>query len=133
MKPAVLTDLESNQEYVLPEDNKPKKIGRRPDCDISLSYRTVSGYHATIIHEKGGSVYIWDNNSTNGTYITRGNTNEEIDVQENTRQLKTRTQVFKGDVIRLGKNTRLKLDTRDVEAERKAKEKQKLEDTLLDM
>lgn len=43
-------------------------VGRRPNNDLCLSHRTVSGHHAELVIE-GESVFLNDLNSTNGTFI----------------------------------------------------------------
>jgi two-component system cell cycle response regulator len=43
-------------------------IGRRPECDIRVRERAVSGVHAEIVRSNGG-VMIRDLASTNGTLV----------------------------------------------------------------
>ncbi|MCD8294659.1 MAG: FHA domain-containing protein [Clostridia bacterium] len=46
-----------------------KTVGRLPGNDIVISQPDVSGTHAFLIRRKDGTVMIFDNNSTNGTYV----------------------------------------------------------------
>ena len=43
-------------------------VGRKPDNDIVLENATVSGYHCKL-YEAGGTWFVEDLNSTNGTFI----------------------------------------------------------------
>jgi diguanylate cyclase (GGDEF)-like protein len=43
-------------------------VGRRPECDIRLRERAVSGIHAEVIRE-GETITVTDLASTNGTYV----------------------------------------------------------------
>lgn len=46
------------------------KIGRNPDCEISLPSSTVSRRHAEI-RQEGSQFFLKDLNSTNGTLLNR--------------------------------------------------------------
>jgi pSer/pThr/pTyr-binding forkhead associated (FHA) protein len=43
--------------------------GRSTDNHIVINDPEVSGKHLTIAHQPDGSIVVWDNNSTNGTYV----------------------------------------------------------------
>lgn len=74
-----------NQTFPL---NKPKVIiGRAQENDIMIPIQTVSGHHASITIE-GGSFYLTDLGSTNGTFVNGSRVNKAI--------LKS------GDMIKLG-------------------------------
>lgn len=44
-------------------------IGRRPECDVRVRERAVSGVHAEVIRSENGNVTINDLASTNGTLV----------------------------------------------------------------
>ena len=52
----------------VPVANGPVTIGRLPDNTIHVDDSAVSGHHARIVKEKGRYV-LYDENSTNGTYL----------------------------------------------------------------
>jgi hypothetical protein len=54
------------REYAISE--RPVTIGRLPDNTIQLDNLSVSGHHARIVRENGAFV-LYDENSTNGTYV----------------------------------------------------------------
>ena len=58
----------------------PFRVGRREGFDLCLSSPTVSGLHAEIL-EEDGELWLYDLNSTNGTYVNE----ERIDVKVNLR------------------------------------------------
>jgi len=64
-KARILVDPQTGEEYVL---KNYIKIGRAANSDIPTDpdMLVVSGFHATIVNEKG-YVYVWDNRSTNRT------------------------------------------------------------------
>lgn len=63
-------------------------VGRRPNNDLCLSHRTVSGEHASLTVE-GSSLFLEDKNSTNGTFV-------------NGRRLSGSITLEPGDVIHFG-------------------------------
>ncbi|MCG2725575.1 MAG: FHA domain-containing protein [Elusimicrobia bacterium] len=66
--PKLLLKFESS---VIKEINLDKplfSIGRKPDNDIVLEHTTVSGYHCKI-YDAGGSFFVEDLGSTNGTFL----------------------------------------------------------------
>ena len=127
MKSKILVDLVSGFSHELPDDSKIRKIGRARDCGIkTLSGergRNVSKYHACIVHEKGGAVYIWDTESKNGTYIERDG---------KLIQVFSREQVFPGEKIYLGLNYQMELGIEDVVAKRNVEQRERLRDTKTD-
>lgn len=65
-------------------------IGRREDCDVSLSYDSqVSREHAVLIFEDG-KFWLEDSNSTNGTYV-------------DDEQIKGRVGIHPGQLFRVGR------------------------------
>jgi len=50
------------------EIKSPFRVGRSPDCELTLSNRSVSGFHAKIVDEDGG-LWLHDEASTNGTFV----------------------------------------------------------------
>lgn len=52
----------------IPLHSFPFRVGRRMDMSLSLSGRTVSGFHAEIV-EDGEKIFVQDISSTNGTYV----------------------------------------------------------------
>ncbi len=67
----------------VPVDGNPWVVGRKSGVSLKLQFRTVSGNHANMWVD-GGSLYLQDLNSTNGTYINgkRLEPNETIHVSE---------------------------------------------------
>lgn len=63
-------------------------VGRRPNNDLCLSHRTVSGHHAELSVEDG-VLYLDDLNSTNGTFL-------------NGRKVARSERLDTGDVIHFG-------------------------------
>lgn len=63
-------------------------VGRRPNNDLCLSHRTVSGDHAALSVE-GSVLFLEDLNSTNGTFL-------------NGRRVAGSTEIDTGDVIHFG-------------------------------
>ncbi len=82
---ALLRVLENNQEY--PLTGKVIVIGRNPKCDIVVSHPGTSARHALIVNS-GGTYFIEDLNSVNGTFI-------------GTERLAQRTRLTSGDMIEL--------------------------------
>lgn len=87
MKPLVLTDLITKQQFVL-MPGQTKTIGRAKDRDLKTlsgietdrynesqieTAKTVSKHHATLYYDKSGVFYIWDDKSRNGTYYCENN------------------------------------------------------------
>ena len=98
-KPIQLMHPDGHVDIVNP--GQTKTIGRSRGCDISALESHVSGSHATISYERNKTAYVWDNGSTNGTYIQRGH--ETIKVIE-------KTQLFVGDIIYLSNRYHLTLE-----------------------
>jgi hypothetical protein len=63
-------------------------LGRSADADIRLDDRYASGFHARVFN-RGGSYFVEDLNSTNGTLL-------------NSRELHGEAELTPGDVIRIG-------------------------------
>ena len=63
-------------------------LGRSPDADIRLDDRYASGIHARV-YGRGGSYYVEDMNSTNGTLL-------------NSQELHGEAELRAGDKIRIG-------------------------------
>ncbi|MGA1823989.1 MAG: FHA domain-containing protein [bacterium] len=76
-------------------------IGRNRDNLIQINNQSVSKYHAMIIKDKEGKVYVEDLNSSNGTYVNE----KQIHQQE----------LKNGDEILIGKHT-IKIFLADSEA-----------------
>jgi pSer/pThr/pTyr-binding forkhead associated (FHA) protein len=55
-------------------------IGRSPDADIRIEDRYASQIHARI-YSRGGSYYVEDMNSTNGTFLNTRRLNGEAELQ----------------------------------------------------
>ena len=62
-------------------------VGRHDTNDIQLASRTVSNFHAEVMHEEGRLV-LRDLGSTNGTYINEAKIHE--------------AQISSGDCVRIG-------------------------------
>lgn len=136
VKPKVLVDYITGERHVIPNDNLERTIGRASDCQIrtlaeseyNRNYsndkikiaRTVSRIHATVKHETDGTFYIWDNNSTHGTYLERDEENERIF---------RRKQIFPNEIIILGLGYKFNLESADIESEEKAEKRFRDEDT----
>ena len=58
-------DVEAHKNVAI---SPPFRIGRNPDYDLCLPCNSVSGLHAEII-EEDGEIWLWDLNSTNGTFV----------------------------------------------------------------
>lgn len=71
-------------------------VGRLPVCDIELEHDSVSRQHAVIQHRSTGQVYVYDLNSTHGTFV-------------NKRKVKPMVYVplRNGDMVRFGQTTRV--------------------------
>ena len=63
-------------------------LGRSPDADVRLDDRYASGIHARVFG-RGGSYYVEDMNSTNGTLL-------------NSQELHGEAELSPGDKIRIG-------------------------------
>jgi len=76
-------------------------IGRNPDCTITITGdRLVSGRHCEIALDDDGNLYVADLNSSNGTFVLRG--------QMQPWRVTSRFFLMDNDVLRIG-NTLLKL------------------------
>ena len=71
----------------IPLDKEATTIGRKEENDIVIDNQAVSGHHAKIVQE-GGSFFIEDLSSLNGTFVN----GYKI----------TRCELFKGDTILVG-------------------------------
>ena len=80
-------DEEVIGEYLLHKESM--TIGRNPDNDICIDDSVVSSYHARILTH-GDRSYVYDLNSTNGTYV-------------NSRPIKKHRVLKHGDVITITK------------------------------
>ena len=61
----------------------PFRIGRREGCDLCLASQNVSGLHAEILEEGEGELWLYDLNSTNGTFHNDHRIRERIRLREN--------------------------------------------------
>lgn len=61
----------------------PFRIGRREGCDLCLPSQNVSGLHAEILEEEEGQLWLYDLNSTNGTFLNDQRIRERIPLREN--------------------------------------------------
>lgn len=66
--PKILLKFETSVIKEIPLDKPVLTVGRKPDNDIVLDNATVSGHHCKI-YEAGGTWFVEDLNSTNGTYV----------------------------------------------------------------
>ncbi len=79
----VADDCESDQ---MPERiplTPPFRIGRREGCDLCLASQNVSGLHAEVLEEEEGELWLYDLNSTNGTFHNEQRIRERIRLREN--------------------------------------------------
>lgn len=122
-KARVLVDLVKKEEYIL-TPYKETTIGKLPDNDIQTNplVETVSRHHATVYNEDG-SVYIWDNKSKNGTYIYEKDKNDREWITK-------RTLVPLNFTIVFGGTYKMRLEERDLKAEKSNEEKLRNEDTM---
>jgi hypothetical protein len=70
-------------------------LGRSPDADIRLDDRYASGIHARVFN-RGGTYFVEDMNSTNGTLL-------------NSQELHGEAELVEGDAIRIG-DTELRME-----------------------
>ena len=61
----------------------PFRVGRREGCDLCLASQNVSGLHAEILEEGEGQLWLYDLNSTNGTFLNDQRIRERIRLREN--------------------------------------------------
>ncbi len=73
-------------------------IGRGSSCDVALSDDGVSRHHAKLVVEENGTVTLIDLDSTNGTYLNRGQVE--------------RAKVRDGDDIQIGPDVTLRFGFR---------------------
>jgi VWFA-related protein len=106
---AKLTVISDNsQGEIFPLQDSVIYLGREEDrADIAIYWdRHVSGRHAKISQE-GDQFYIWDMNSTNGTWVNeervRRSLSEGLELEE-------AHALYNGDVIRLGPNVKLRFN-----------------------
>jgi len=73
-------------------------IGRLPEevCDISLENNSISRQHAVIQHRNNGNVYLFDLESTHGSFINKNKIKPRI-----------YAQIIDGDIIKFGESKRL--------------------------
>src|ERR1700693_6048966 len=76
------------REYAIPD--QPVTIGRLPDNTIHVDNLSMSGHHARIVREDGAFV-LYDETSTNGTYVNG--------------QKVARTVLASGDTIHVGRHS----------------------------
>lgn len=70
-------------------NSTPFQVGRKPNNNLSISNRTVSGRHAELLVDSG-EIRLKDHNSTNGTFL-------------NGKRVTSLVSVCDGDVIHFGK------------------------------
>ncbi len=106
---AKLTVISDNsQGEIFPLQDSVIYLGREEDrADIALYWdHHVSGRHAKISQE-GDQFYIWDMNSTNGTWVNeervRRSLSEGLELEE-------ARALYNGDIIRLGPNVKLRFN-----------------------
>jgi pSer/pThr/pTyr-binding forkhead associated (FHA) protein len=109
MKPYALVypNIDIENLYII-KPGEMKTIGRGKDCGIRLTDPTVSRHHAKIDYENDGTLFMWDLGSENGTFYKRFDEEERIT---------TKTQLFRGDIIRFGTKISLLLKKIDLIAE----------------
>jgi hypothetical protein len=56
-------------------------IGRSPEADVRIEDRFASGIHARV-YSRGGTYYVEDMNSTNGTFLNGGRLNGEAELHD---------------------------------------------------
>jgi len=66
--PKILLKFEASVIKEIKLDRPVYTVGRKPDNDIPLDNATVSGHHCKI-YEAGGTWFVEDLNSTNGTFV----------------------------------------------------------------
>ncbi|KAF2069134.1 hypothetical protein CYY_009550 [Polysphondylium violaceum] len=71
-------------------------IGRLPICELPMEHPTISRQHAIIQHRSGGQLFLYDLNSTHGSFINKKR------VQPN-----VYNPIKNGDVLKFGESTRL--------------------------
>lgn len=86
VKPALFVDTVNGDEY--PVTHWETSLGRSNSCDITLSFETVSKFHAVLTKQKKGWV-ITDTLSRSGTYV-------------NGKKIKEPTVIKNGDVLIFG-------------------------------
>ncbi len=84
--PALFIDTVNDAQY--PVTHWETSIGRSKSCDITLSFNTVSRFHAVLVKQKKGWV-ITDTLSKAGTFV-------------NNKKIKEPTVIKNGDVITFG-------------------------------
>jgi FHA domain len=72
------------------------RLGRRPECDLTIPEPAVSRRHASL-HWRVGGWYLLDHGSTNGTFV-------------NGSRLEAPTRLADGDEIHLGRRVRLRFE-----------------------
>lgn len=77
-----------------PATDQPVRIGRDPDCDVPLPFRTISRTHA-VLERSAGQWHVYDPGSRNGTVVN----NEPVDVAPY--PLRHGDQVIVGGVVTL--------------------------------
>jgi len=66
--PKILLKFETSVIKEIKLDKPAHTVGRKPDNDIVLDNATVSGHHCKL-YEAGGTWFVEDLNSTNGTFV----------------------------------------------------------------
>ena len=87
--PKLILTNEKNHDFVILPLYEETTIGRKTDNDLVLNDITISGLHCKILYQDG-TVFIQDENSTNGTLV-------------NGERIYEKTELHKGDKILLGK------------------------------
>jgi pSer/pThr/pTyr-binding forkhead associated (FHA) protein len=124
MKPIALIrivneeDCDSQKYEILP--GKVRTIGRSEENNIIIQDPKISRKHATVEYTYDGTIYVWDNQSTNGTFYLR---NGEIN------EIQKRTQLFNQDILIINKDYKFKIEKINPLAEKNAKQKKSVQDT----
>ncbi|KAF2316988.1 hypothetical protein GH714_009815 [Hevea brasiliensis] len=71
-------------------------FGRVDLCDFVLEHPTISRFHAVLQFKRNGDAYLYDLNSTHGTFINKCQVEKKVYVELNV-----------GDIIRFGLSSRL--------------------------
>ncbi len=86
--PKLIVFLGKNIVWDASREKRAIKIGKLEDNDIILRDSRVSRYHAVIVKE-GGTYYVYDNGSTNGTYLNNKRLPKKI-----RRELEDESKIF---------------------------------------
>ncbi|XP_050227016.1 uncharacterized protein LOC126676777 [Mercurialis annua] len=106
-------------------------FGRVDLCDFVLEHPTISRFHAVLQFKRSGDAYLFDLNSTHGTFINKSQVEKRVYVE-----------LHVGDVIRFGQSSRLYLfqgptalmpPEKDLKLRREAKVRQEMIDRELSL